>query len=276
MEDFISHWAKFQSQFPNIMRFGLSVAGAIAILVFGWFTARWLRGGIRNSRFGGSHIDATIRPVFASAVFYVILAMTIYAFLVELGVAPASLLAVFGAAGLAIGLALKDTLGNIASGVMLIAMRPLQVGEFIETPSFSGTVQEIGLFATTVKNLEGLFIYIPNGYVWNNRLQNFNRHTERRLIVDIGVAYDTDLKAAQELLLATMAANPLVQSLPTPPECHVMNFGDSAITISNRCWMPAADWLKNASDMRMALKAALDNEGIEIPFPQRVITTKSA
>jgi small conductance mechanosensitive channel len=270
-----NHFVMMREDFPLILSGTLTVTAALAILILGWLIAKVVRRGLQNPKFGGSRIDATLRPVLASSIFYVIIAMTIYAFLTKLGIPSSSLLAVFGAAGLAIGLALKDTLSNIASGVMMLTLRPLQVGEFIDTPNAIGTVQEIGLFATSIKNMEGLFIYVPNSQVWQARVTNFGRHTERRLTVDIGVGYETDLEKAQAILLDVMRANPLVQELPTPPECYVMAFGDSAITLSSRCWLPAADWLKNTSDIRIAMKQALDKSGIEIPFPQRVVTTKA-
>jgi len=270
------YFIMMRENFPLILSGTLSLIAALAILIVGWTAAKMIARGIRNPKFGGERIDATLRPVLASTIFYVIAAMTLYAFLTKLGVPSSSLLAVFGAAGLAIGLALKDTLSNIASGVMMLTLRPLQVGDFVDTPHAVGTVTEIGLFATTIKNPEGVYLYIPNSQVWHSRVTNFGRHTERKLIVDIGVSYEVDLLQVKALLLKTMNDNPIVQQHPTPPECYVMSFGDSAMTISSRCWMPAADWLKNASDMRIALKQALDEAGIEIPFPQRVITTKPA
>jgi len=193
LERFKSYFVMMREDFPLILSGALTVTAAFTILFLGWLIAKMLRRGVRNPRFGGSKIDATLRPVLASSIFYVIIAMTIYAFLTKLGVPSSSLLAVFGAAGLAIGLALKDTLSNIASGVMMLTLRPLQVGEFIDTPNAVGTVQEIGLFSTTVINVEGLFIYVPNSQVWQARVTNFGRHSERRLTVDIGVGYETNL-----------------------------------------------------------------------------------
>ena len=280
MDNFLAeaktYFVMMREDFPLILSGTLSLIAAFTILILGWIVAKILRRGIRNPKFAGKHIDATLRPVLASSVFYLIIAMTLYAFLTKLGVPATSLLAVFGAAGLAIGLALKDTLSNIASGVMMLTLRPLQVGEFIDTPNAAGTVQEIGLFATTLKDKDGVFIYIPNSQVWHSRVTNFGRHKERKLSVDIGVSYDADLQKVKALLLQTMNDNPRVQQLPTPPECYVMSFGDSAVIVSARCWMPAADWLMNASDMRVALKQALDDAGIDIPFPQRVVTSKPA
>lgn len=275
-ENFKAWWAGTRETFPHFYDFSINLIAAIIILTLGWMVAGWMRRRVQGSRIGGRHVDSTLRPVIASSVFYVVIAMTIYAFLRKLGVDAASLLAVFGAAGLAIGLALKDTLSNIAAGVMMLVLRPLKVGEFIDTPNFAGTVQELGLFSTMLTNIEGLYIYVPNGQVWNSRLTNFGRHTQRKAMIDIGVGYDTDLEKAKTLLLKTMDAQDGIINTPTPPEVYVMSFGDSAINLSCRCLLPADNWLKRASDLRIAIKGALDENGIEIPFPQRVVTTVKA
>ena len=275
MEKLTEHWATAREEFPILLSLGMNILAALVILFIGLIIARWMRNRLNNSKLVTQHISETLRPVIASSIFYLILAMTLYAFLTKLGVPSTSLLAIFGAAGLGIALALKDTLSNIAAGVMLLFLRPLKIGEFVDTSSYAGTVQEIGLFATTLKNLEGLYIYVPNSEVWRNRLQNFARHTERKFIETIGVGYDSDLKKTQAIVLAILNDVADVKQLPTPPECYVMNFGDSAITLSCRCWVPADNWLARTSDIRIAIKSAFDKEGIEIPFPQRVVTTKT-
>ena len=276
MEQLTEQWVHAREKFPELLNFAMNISAAIVILIIGLIIAKWMRKRLINSKMTANHVDATLRPVIATSVFYLILAVTFYAFLTKLGVPSTSLLAVFGAAGLGIALALKDTLSNIASGVMLLFLRPLKIGEFVDTSSYAGTVQEIGLFATTLKNLEGLYIYVPNSEVWRNRLQNFARHTERKFMETIGVGYGSDLRKTQEIVLKILNDVADVKNLPTPPECFVMNFGDSAITLSCRCWIPADNWLHRTSEIRIAIKAAFDKEGIEIPFPQRVVTTKTA
>lgn len=274
MEQLRAFLIEAREQTPHLLDIGLNFSAALVILILGWMIAGFLRRKIRKPNFGPDNLDTTLRPVIASAVFYLIIATTLYAFLAKLGIPPASLLAVFGAAGLAIGLALKDTLSNIASGVMLLVLRPLQIGEYVETSNYAGTVVEIGLFATTLKNSEGIFVYVPNREVWSNRLQNYSRHSERKFVETIGIGYDSDLQKTKALLLEVMQTTPDIMNHPTPPECYIMNFGDSAITVSCRCWLPADNWLLRASNLRIAIKSALDKEGIDIPFPQRVVTTK--
>ena len=264
-----------RDQTPIIFDLTLNVISAFAILILAWIVARILRRNIRKPTFGPDNLDKTLRPVIASAVFYVIIAMAIYAFLSKLGVPANSLLAVFGAAGLAIGLALKDTLSNIASGVMLLVLRPLSMGEYVDTSSYAGSVKEIGLFATTLINSEGMYVYVPNSEVWRNRLENYSRHTERKFIESIGVGYDSDLQKTKQLLLDVMKAAPDMMNEPSPPECYVTEFSENAIIVSCRCWLPSDEWMLRTSNLRIAIKEALDKEGIDIPFPQRVVTTKA-
>ena len=211
MEEVNSLFSKLSANAPFIIEISLNITAALFILIIGWVFAKIVRKRLRNPGFGPKNFDQTLRPVVASGVFYVIMGMSIYAFLTKLGVPATSLLAVFGAMGLAVGLALKDTLSNIASGVMLLFLRPLQVGDFVDTNSYSGSVQEIGLFATTLKNIEGIYIYVPNSEVWSNRLQNYTRHTERQFRETIGVGYDSDLKETQKILLKVLKSTPGVK-----------------------------------------------------------------
>ena len=273
MEFLEQYWTLAQETFPFLLSIGGNLLSALLIFCLGLFIGRSLSKRLKKSRFGGSHLDATLRPVFASVVFYLILAMTLYAVLIKLGVPPASLLAVFGGAALAIAFALRDTLANIAAGVMLLVLRPLKVGDFVDIgQSTVGTVELIGLFTTTIRNMENIAVYLPNSLVWGNRIQNFGRHVNRKAIIDIGVGYGTDLDSARTLLLDVLAGQEdIVQDAPTPPEVYVMGFGDSAINFSCRCWLPGDNWLMRASKLRVDIKNALDNAGVEIPFPQRVV-----
>lgn len=274
MEEVNSLFSKLSANAPFIIEISLNITAALFILIIGWVFAKIVRKRLRNPGFGPKNFDQTLRPVVASGVFYVIMGMSIYAFLTKLGVPATSLLAVFGAMGLAVGLALKDTLSNIASGVMLLFLRPLQVGDFVDTNSYSGSVQEIGLFATTLKNIEGIYIYVPNSEVWSNRLQNYTRHTERQFRETVGVGYDSDLKETQKILLKVLKSTPGVKKGALKPECYITGFGDSAIMISCRCWIPADKWMGRTSNIRVEIKEALDKSNIEMPFPQRVLHKK--
>lgn len=276
MDQMIEYWTLMQEKFPFVLTLSGNLLSALLIFVAGLMIGRWMRNRVQNSKIGGSHLDSTLKPVLATSIFYVIFAMTIYAVLITVGVPPSSLIAVFGAAGLAIGLALKDTLANVASGLMLLFLRPIKVGEFADLPSAAGTITEIGLFSTTLKTPEGIYQYIPNAKVWDGRIQNFGRHQIRQFRMDIGVSYDTDLRQAQSVILDALrnAEGRIMDASTTGPEALVMNFGDSSINFSCRVWLPAEDWFSRTSELRIQIFEALGKANIEIPFPQRVVTMK--
>jgi small conductance mechanosensitive channel len=168
------------------------VAAALAILVVGFFAAGWVVRLIRRLAARTTRIDATIEPILATVARYAVLILFLIAALGQLGVQTASLLAVLGAAGLAIGLALQRTLQNIAAGIMLIYLRPFHVGDYIETPTVSGTVREIGLFVTHLDTGDGLFFFAPNSEIWNKPLKNHTRNPRRLMTIKIGIGYRSD------------------------------------------------------------------------------------
>ena len=276
MDKALQTWTYVREQFPFLLSMSLNLISAIVIFCLGIMIGRWVQTRIRRSKLGGAHLDATLKPVIASAIFYIIIAMTLYAVLIKVGIPASSLIAVFGAAGLAIGLSLKDTLSNIASGIFLLALRPIKVGEFVDLPNTSGTIVEVGLFATTVRTADGVFQYVPNSKVWEGRIQNYARNPVRQFRLDIGVSYDTDLRHARTVLMeALTAAADRVTDAPTPPEVFVMSFGDSSVNYNCRVWLPSDRWFARGSDLRIEIFEALGQANIEIPFPQRVVTMSS-
>jgi len=276
MDKALQSWTYVREQFPFLLNISLNLISAVFIFVLGMIIGRWVQKRIRQSKVG-AHLDATLKPVVASAFFYVIISMTIYAVLIKLGVPPSSLIAIFGAAGLAIGLSLKDTLSNIASGIFLLMLRPIKVGEFVDLPNTSGTISEIGLFATTLRTAEGLFQYVPNSKVWEGRIQNYARNETRQFRLDIGVSYDTDLRRAQSVMMDVLsgAEDRIIEEGVSPPEVFVMSFGDSSVNFNCRVWLPSDRWFARASALRIDIFEALGKANIEIPFPQRVVTMKT-
>jgi len=276
METALDYWTFFREQFPFLLSLTINLLSALLIFVVGIIVGRWIRKRIRKSTVGGDHLDATLKPVIASVFFYLIIAMTLYAVLIKLGVPPTSLIAVFGGAALAIGLALKDTLSNIAAGIMLLFLRPLEVSEYVDISGISGTVIEIGLFATTLKTPEGIYQYVPNSKIWDSRIQNFGRHTMRQFRLDIGVSYDTDLRQAQNVMMETLLSAPerIIQNAPSGAEVFVMSFGDSAVDFHCRVWLPSHNWMERTSELRIEIFEALRKANIDMPLPQSVITMK--
>ncbi len=262
----IEFFERIVALFPSLITFAGNLIAGLAIFILGVFVGRWARRRIRNSELGMQHLDATLKPVLASAIFYAILAMTLYAVLIKIGVPPSSLIAAFATAGLAIALSLRDTLSNIAAGIMLLVLRPLAVGEYVCLGGDAGTVAEVGLFATTLKTAEGLFIYIPNSNVWDTRIENFGRHSIRKFTFDIGVGYETDLPTAQSVILYTLKAAPtFVHDASSGPEAFITTFNPHAITISCRVWLQNEGWSEQTSDLRIRIFEALKAAGINVP-----------
>lgn len=244
-----------------------TIIAAFIIFVGGIFVARHIRKRLKQSKFGGRHVDETLRPIIASFIFYVLIGITLYAVLIKLGVPPTSLFTIFGAAGLAVALALKDTLSNIAAGIMLLFLRPLSVGETIDMNGVIGTVEEIDLFSTTLKAPDGLFLYIPNGIIWNNRVQNFSRHATRRATINLRIGFENDLEAVQEILLATLNKTPDILHEPAEPRVFVTSFEDMAIHISCQCWLPKDNWPQRVNQLHVNIKKTLDAEKINMAIP---------
>ena len=186
----------------------------------------------------------------------------------QFGIQTASVIAALGAAGLAIGLALQGTLQNIAAGVMLLFLRPFKIGDYIDTGSASGTVQEIGLFATELKTIDGLYLLAPNSSVWGSEITNYSYHTKRRFDLTVGIGYDDDIDLAMNTLEEIVRTDSRVLDDPEP-FLFVSNLGDSAVEVVARIWIPTSDWWPTSRDLTKKAKQTFDEKGLSIPFPQR-------
>ena len=191
---------------------------ALIILIVGYIAALWICRAMRQVMARAGRVDPTVQPVAAAAVRYSIMALVIVAALAQLGIQTASLLAVLGAAGLAIGLALQGTLTNIAAGIMLLWLRPFHVGDYIEVPSnnISGTVKEIGLFACQLENFEGIFVFAPNGSVWNAALRNYTRNSGRLISFNVTLPAPTPVEKARETLESMLNQDDRILKNPRP------------------------------------------------------------
>ena len=248
--------------------YGIDVIGALAILILGWMIAGWIRSAVDKSLSKVPNMDGTLRPFLSKLVRWIVLAFVIVAVLNQFGVETTSMIAVFGAAGLAIGLALQGTLSNVASGVMLLILRPFKVGDFISAGSLSGTVVEIGLFTSELKTGDGVYIMAPNSQIWNTTITNFSRNSTRRIDIVVGVAYDDDLDVAQKALQSLMDGQALVLKNPAS-ETMIKSLGDSSVNINMRCWVNTADYWDAFWALNKGAKAAVESAGCSIPFPQR-------
>jgi small conductance mechanosensitive channel len=191
------------------------------------------------------------------------------------GVQTTSVVAVIGAAGLAIGLALQGTLSNVAAGVMLILFRPIQVGDFVEVAGKMGTVKQINLNFTELADLSNVHVIVPNSEVWGNIITNYSVNKTRRAEWHFGVGYGANLKTAEEVIRSTIMSDPRAMAEPEP-FIQVNNLGDSSVDFLVRVWCTAGDYFGFKADMTRRVKEALDEAGVDIPFPTRTIVQAAA
>ncbi len=204
---------------------------------------------------------------FLQGILYVLLALAI---LPTLGVQVTSFIAILGAAGLAVGLALQGSLANFAGGVLILVFKPFKVGDTIEAQGTLGSVEAIDILYTTVRNFDNKVVTIPNGSLANNNITNFSDKPTRRVEMPVGVAYGTDLKKTRQVVLDVLAMDERIHADPEPV-VKFTNFGDSSLDLSIRCWTDTANLWPVYWDNMEALKEAFEANDIEIPFPQQDI-----
>ena len=249
--------------------YGLNFVAALITVIIGIWASRRLSGLLRNWLTGSSRIDQTLTPILAALVRYAILTLTVVVTLGNFGVETTSIIAVLGAAGLAIGLALQGTLSNVAAGLMILFLRPFKIGDWVEAAGVSGSVREIGLFTTTIDTFDNVYISVPNSAIWTSNIINHARYGTRRMDLDIGISYDANLDEAEAALME-LAADPRVLADPEP-RFLVVSYGDSAINVRLRAYAEYDDFFDLYWDLNRRLKGVLDARGIDIPFPQRVV-----
>jgi small conductance mechanosensitive channel len=252
-----------------------SLIGALLILIAGWWLANYTFRGMTRLLARQNRIDPTLRGVIASLVRYGILILVVVAVLDQLGVQTTSVLAALGAAGLAIGLAMQGTLSNIAAGLMLLWLRPFNVGDYIDTGSVAGTVKELGLFATELHTWDGVYLFVPNAELWNKRIINYTRLPTRMVDLKFGVSYEDDLAKGQDVLL-TMAREDARTRKEPEPQVFVDELGDSAVVLRLRLWTANDDYWPLLRTLTGRGKLALEAAGLSIPFPQRDVHLKAA
>ena len=252
------------------IEYGVDIVGAIVLLIIGWTVAGWARRGIRHALERVPRMDETLKPFLAKLVWYVIMAFVLVAVLSQFGVQTTSVIAILGAAGLAIGLALQGTLANVASGVMLLFLRPFNIGDYVDAGGIAGTVVEIGLFNTEIKTRKGLCLIVPNKIIWESPITNFSRNPTRRFDITVGISYGDEVNGATDLLMGLLTGDERILDDPEPLAV-VEELGDSAVIINLRAWTRAEDFWAAIWDLKKAIKVELEAAGYSIPFPQRDI-----
>lgn len=250
------------------VQYTFSVIGAILLLIVGFIIASQIRRGVYAGIKKTKHGDETLARFISKVARYGVLVVVFVMVLSQFGVQTASIIAAMGAAGLAIGLALQGTLQNVAAGLVLLLLRPFRVGDYVDCGEVSGVVQEIGLFATEFKTLEGLYVLAPNSSVWGTPVKNYNRHNVRRFDLTIGIGYSDNIDLAMNTMRDLVAKHALVLSDPEP-YLFVDSLGDSAVGVTCRVWIKTADWWPTSRQLTKDAKEAFDKAGLSIPFPQR-------
>ncbi len=251
-----------------VTTYGLKVIGAIIILIVGWTIAALAQKAIQRAGARSRRIDRTIFTFASSGAKYLLVIFTLIAVLGSFGVQTTSFVAVLGAAGLAIGLALQGTLSHVASGLLLVMFRPFRVGDYIEAGGVAGHVRAITLFVTEVDTADNVNIVVPNGLIWSGSMKNFNANATRRAELRFPLSYLDNLDKALKIVRALIEQDKRVEKQP-PPAVGVQSFGDTGIVIAALVWVARDDFQDVQFDINKAVKDAFEREGMTMSFAQR-------
>jgi small conductance mechanosensitive channel len=261
---------ELESVYALLLSYTVNVLSAIFILIVGWVLASWMRRSTAKALGRIGRIDDTLKPIVANFVRYGVLVLVVVIVLSQFGVQTASIIALIGAAGLAIGLALQGTLSHLASGVIILFLRPFGVGDTIDAGGIEGTVKEIGFFATELQTGEGIYAMVPNGLLIGRSIKNYSRLPTRRLDIVVGVSYRDNLERALKVALLVLKGDARVLASPSP-EVRVCELAESAVKLDLRCWVRRDDYWSLFCDLQKLIKERLDLEGITIPSLQREV-----
>lgn len=271
MKDWISNQGELTGQ---ILGFAGNALLALAIFFIGkWLARRVVDIGKRVALERG--LEKTVGGFLSNIIYIALLAMVIIAAMSQLGVPTASFIAILGAAGLAIGLALQGSLSNFASGVLLVTFQPCKIGDYIEAGGASGTVTDITVFSTTLVTPDQRTITVPNSSVLSGPIVNYSTSPSRRLDLVIGVSYDADIESVKTLLRDVVEADDRVLKAH-PVQIGINELADSAMQFTVRPWVSSGDYLNLKFDLHEKIKNAFDSAGIGIPYPQMDINITSA
>ena len=250
-----------------VSQWGLQVLGALGVLIIGWWLSSRISTTTRRALERGK-VDATLVPFFSNMAYYLAIAVTGIAVLNLFGIETTSLIAVLGAATVAIGLALQGTLSSFASGVMLLIFRPFKVGDFVDVGGVTGSVIEVSLFTTLLHTPDNVAIIVPNSNVYGAVIRNFSANTTRRHDITMGIGYDDDIGVAMDTLRKVLQADSRVMQDPEP-FLGVVELADSSVNILVRCWCESKDFFVLKTDLLREFKENLEAAGCSIPYPQQ-------
>lgn len=249
-----------------VVDWAINLGFAVLIFVVGRLLARALARFLeRVLKHSGT--DEILISFVSSIAYALMLAFVVIASLQRLGVNTTSVIAVLGAAGLAVGLAMKDSLQNFAAGVMLIVFRPFKAGDFVEAASTSGVVERIGIFSTQLRSGDNREITVPNGAIYSGTITNYSARATRRIDMVFGISYDDDLRKAKALIKDILGSDERILSEPEPL-IAVAELADSSVNINVRPWVKSEDYWNVRYDLTERIKLAFDDNAISIPYPQ--------
>lgn len=266
---------KYWDYFTKVlMEYSPRLISAIIILVIGLAAIRLIKKLIMTIM-TKREMEPTLSKFLADILIWTLKILLFVTVISRLGVENSSFVAIIGAAGLAIGLSLQGSLSNFAGGVLIIMFKPFKVGDFIEAQDVSGTVKQIQIFVTQLATVDNQIIFVPNGALSNGTIINYSYATTRRANLTIGISYGSNIKRAKEIAVEVMANHPAVLKDPAPMVL-VSDLADSSINLAVRPWSKLEDFFEMRSDILEQIKLKFDENGIEIPFPQRDVHIKEA
>ena len=247
--------------------YGLLLLKAIAIFVIGRWIAKLITGGV-SKLMERSQLDPMLAKFLRNIVYALLLTFVVIATISALGIQTASLVAVIGAAGLAVGLALQGSLANFAAGVLMIIFRPYKLGDLVDVAGKEGFVEEVDVFTTTLRTADMVKIIIPNGQIMAGEIVNYTESEFRRLDLEVGIGYGDSIDKARDVLVAAVKESEYVVA-EHEPTVSVASLGDSSVNLAVRPWIRSETYAPASHEVTERIKKALDAAGISIPFPQR-------
>ena len=261
-------WVTLSEQLQTLgVEFGINLIAAVLIFYIGRAVARLVSRTLRRLM-QSQTVDPILESFVSNLVYWALMAFVIIAAITKLGVQTASLIALVGAAGLAVGLAMQGSLANFAAGVLIVMFRPYRVGDWVEAAGISGSVVQVQILTTVLKTADNKQIIVPNGQIMNSIITNYSTNTTRRVDMVVGVSYDDDIDAVREAIQTLVDADERVLKDP-PCQIVVAELADSSVNFFVRPWVATADFWPVKFDLTEAVKKRFDEVGIRIPYPQR-------
>jgi small conductance mechanosensitive channel len=247
-----------------------NLAATAVVLALGISFSKGARKLVKKANSKWPQSDSTAIPLLLAVIHYGIIIICVIIIFNIFGVSTASLIAVLGAAGVTVALALKDTLGNIAAGIVLLFMGTFHKGEYIEFGSFSGTVKEINMFTTILETPDGIYISAPNSSIWGSPLKNYSRNGKRRMELSVGIAYSDSVDTAFQVMQGIIDSEARFLKEPAP-QVILQSIEDNSVKITIRAWAENQDYWNIYWEMIKTIKSKIEDAGLHIPFPQRDI-----